>query len=230
MLDSENILDKLDKDITGMSDVCTSGEPVSSFPEILKKGIVGFGIGLIVCIRGNFRFSVSGNFYTANAGDTVFIPEGKTFMVVEESADMECSILIYRIEPIKDVIGNMVHSLHLYYRMSPDINCVWSTGDEGLIQNYISIIGNNIPDEDDYLAVNERKLLLLALTYKLCDIFQKRFLSGKTVKARSTEIFLNLIKLIDKYYMKQRGVEFYADKLCLSPKYLSGVSKSISGY
>ena len=31
-------------------------------------------------------------------------------------------------------------------------------------------------------------------------------------------------------YMQERGVEFYADKLCLSPKYLSAVSKSICGY
>lgn len=30
--------------------------------------------------------------------------------------------------------------------------------------------------------------------------------------------------------MRERGVEFYADKLCLSPKYLSAVSKSICGY
>lgn len=30
--------------------------------------------------------------------------------------------------------------------------------------------------------------------------------------------------------MQERGVEFYADKLCLSPKYLSAVSKSICGY
>lgn len=32
------------------------------------------------------------------------------------------------------------------------------------------------------------------------------------------------------HYMEQRGVEFYADKLCLSPKYLSVLSKSICGY
>ena len=31
-------------------------------------------------------------------------------------------------------------------------------------------------------------------------------------------------------WCEERGVEFYADKLCLSPKYLSAVSKSICGY
>ena len=41
---------------------------------------------------------------------------------------------------------------------------------------------------------------------------------------------MKLIQLIEKYYTEQRGVEFYADKLCLSPKYLSALSKSISGF
>ena len=30
--------------------------------------------------------------------------------------------------------------------------------------------------------------------------------------------------------MKERGVGFYADKLCLSPKYLSALAKNICGY
>ena len=30
--------------------------------------------------------------------------------------------------------------------------------------------------------------------------------------------------------MQERGVAFYADKLCLSPKYLSALSKSVCGY
>lgn len=30
--------------------------------------------------------------------------------------------------------------------------------------------------------------------------------------------------------MQERGVEFYADKLCLSPEYLSAISKSVCGY
>ena len=55
-------------------------------------------------------------------------------------------------------------------------------------------------------------------------------MAGGSVGARRTEIFLRLIQLIDQFYMSERGVEFYADKLCLSPKYLSGLSKSICGY
>lgn len=40
---------------------------------------------------------------------------------------------------------------------------------------------------------------------------------------------MQLIQLIDQYYTKERGVKFYADQLCLSPKYLTMLVKSVSG-
>ena len=143
---------------------------------------------------------------------------------------MEVSILIYKVQPIKDILGNLVYSVHLYSRMSPDLPCVWKTGDEEDIITYMTLIGTDTPSDDNLFAVYERKLLLLSLTYRLCAIFQRKYLSGQTANVRQTEIFLRLIQFIDRYYTSQRGVEFYADKLCLSPKYLSGVSKAVCGY
>lgn len=229
-MDTGAIINKLNKEITDKSDVCSSGGSVFSFPEIMKEGLINSGIGVIVCLKGSFSFSVSSDNYTANEGETVFIPEGKLFRVISESDDMELKIILYRVETIKNVIGNMAYSIHLYHRMSPDVNCVWKTGYERMLSDYISLIGADVPDKDDFFAVNEHKLLILSLTYRLCQIFQKKLLSEETEGTRSTEIFLKLINIIDKYYMSERGVEFYAGKLFLSPKYLSAVSKSVSGY
>ena len=44
------------------------------------------------------------------------------------------------------------------------------------------------------------------------------------------EIFSKLIELVEKNYSTERGVAFYADKLCLSPKYLTTIVKSVCGY
>lgn len=223
-------LERLQKSLTGQSDVCSSGGPVRDFPESVRKGFRNFGIGLIVCTQGEFRFSLASGAYTAAAGETVFIPEDTPFRITGQSEDMEVSILIYKVQPIKDILGNLVYSVHLYSRMSPDLPCVWKTGDEEDIITYMTLIGTDTPSDDNLFAVYERKLLLLSLTYRLCAIFQRKYLSGQTANVRQTEIFLRLIQFIDRYYTSQRGVEFYADKLCLSPKYLSGVSKAVCGY
>lgn len=230
MINSSERLIKLEEKISGQSDVCSSGGPVFDFPESMKKGFINFGIGLIVCHKGKFDFNLSGKQYKAHTGETVFIHEGSYFRITSQSDDIELSIIIYKVLPIRDVLGNMVYSVHLYSQMSPETHCVWNTGDEDDVAGYIALIGTEQPQQDDFFPVYEKRLLLLSLTYRLCSVFQKKFLSGNSAGARRTEIFLRLIQLIDRYFMSERGVEFYAGKLFLSPKYLSGLSKAVCGY
>lgn len=229
MLSCTERLTKLEENLAGRSDVCSSGGPVFDFPESIKNGFVNFGIGLIVCHTGMFDFYLEGKKYSACSGETVFIHEG-SFFSVGHTENIEVSIIVYKVAPIRDVLGNMVYSVHLYSQMSPETHCVWNTGDEDDVAGYISLIGTDQPQKDDFFPVYEKRLLLLSLTYRLCSVFQKKFLSGSSVGARRTEIFLRLIQLIDRNFMSERGVEFYADKLFLSPKYLSGLSKAVCGY
>lgn len=220
----------LQEQVACMADVCSSGGVVAGFPERMREGFVCFGIGLVVCHAGEFGFTLSGRGHTARAGQTVFIPDGAYFKADGQSPGLAVSIIIYKTEPIRYVLGTMVQSVRLYSIMSPEKHCVWTTGDEDGLARYVALIGAGQPRPDDYFAVNERKLLLLSLTYRLCTLFKRKFVGGGSPDARRTETFLKLIRLIDRHYMAERGVAFYADKLFLSPKYLSELSKSMCGY
>lgn len=220
----------LQEQVACMADVCSSGGVVAGFPERMRDGFVCFGIGLVVCHAGEFGFTLSGREHTARAGQTVFIPDGAYFKADGQSPGLAVSIIIYKTEPIRYVLGTMVQSVRLYSIMSPERHCVWTTGDEDGLARYVALIGAGQPRPDDYFAVNERKLLLLSLTYRLCTLFKRKFVGGGSPDARRTETFLKLIRLIDRHYMAERGVAFYADKLFLSPKYLSELSKSMCGY
>lgn len=223
-------LDTLQEMMSGQADVCSSGGTVSDFPACMKEGVISFGIGLIVCHEGEFEFTLSGRSYKASRNETVFMPEGGLFRVTRQSADVLLSLIIYHTESIRDIMGAMVQSVHLYTLMSSNIPCVWSTGCENDIARYISLIKAKDISSEDFFSINEHKLLLLSLTYRLCSVFSQKFLSNSPTHARRTEIFLKLIRLIDRHFMHERGVAFYADKLCLSPKYLSELSKSVCGY
>ena len=220
----------MQEQVACMADVCSSGGVVAGFPERMRDGFVCFGIGLVVCHAGEFGFTLSGREHTARAGQTVFIPDGAYFKADGQSPGLAVSIIIYKTEPIRYVLGTMVQSVRLYSIMSPERHCVWTTGDEDGLARYVALIGAGQPRPDDYFAVNERKLLLLSLTYRLCTLFKRKFVGGGSPDARRTETFLKLIRLIDRHYMAERGVAFYADKLFLSPKYLSELSKSMCGY
>lgn len=47
--------------------------------------------------------------------------------------------------------------------------------------------------------------------------------------ARQEEIYLRFIKLVEKNYTQERNIGFYADKLCITPKYLSQLIFKASG-
>ena len=95
----------------------------------------------------------------------------------------------------------------------------------------MSLLDSALEMEESVFNLYERKLLLLALTYRICSIHNRKLISvGQETGGRKNEIFVRLIQLIEQYYMKERGVGFYADKLCLSPKYLSALAKNICRY
>ena len=48
-------------------------------------------------------------------------------------------------------------------------------------------------------------------------------------KDRSSEYFERLLRLLSEHYKTERSVEFYADKMNLTPKHLSRVVRNFSG-
>lgn len=188
------------------------------------------GAGLIVCRQGNFTFSLNMKVFSAQTGETVFIPEDSLFQVLSESEDLQLFIFIYQIEPIRDIIGNSVATMYLYMQLRTEPCYVWNTGDEEEVLKYMSLLDNTLHLDNNTFNDNEQRLLLLGLTYRICSIYNRKLMNLKTTVGHKHEIFIRLIQLIDAHYTEERGVEFYADKLCLSPKYLSALSKSVCGF
>ena len=223
-------LSHLDHALSNGENICSSEGMLCSFPTSLKKPFMINGAGLIVCRQGNFTFSLNMKVFSAQAGETVFIPEDSLFQVLSESEDLQLFIFIYQIEPIRDIIGNSVAAMYLYMQLRTEPCYVWNTGDEEEVLKYMSLLDNTLHLDNNTFNDYEQRLLLLGLTYRICSIYNRKLMNLKTTVGHKHEIFIRLIQLIDAHYTEERGVEFYADKLCLSPKYLSALSKSVCGF
>ena len=76
--------------------------------------------------------------------------------------------------------------------------------------------------------------LLTSLTYLSTDVWahqvdEARKNSDSQRTARLNQIFERFIALVNEHHCSERGMAFYADKLCLTPKYLSTLIKQASG-
>lgn len=228
--EQEMRLTRFERDLMAGKDICCLEGEVKAFPKILCKPFLMNYVGLIVCEKGYFCFDVDKKKFTARAGETVFLFEGNNFSIGELSDDLRVSILFYHIDPIREILGSSIVAMYLYTTLTPEPCYVWTSGEESDLARYIALLGRHRKSAQNPFDNHECKLLLLALTYRLCSIYSRRIIEEKNVAGHKIDTFIKLIRLIEKYYMQERGVAFYADKLCLSPKYLSALSKSVCGY
>lgn len=228
--EQEMRLTRFERDLMAGKDICCLEGEVKAFPKILCKPFLMNYVGLIVCEKGYFCFDVDKKKFTARAGETVFLSEGNNFSIGELSDDLCVSILFYHIDPIREILGSSIVAMYLYTTLTPEPCYVWISGEESDLARYIALLGRHRKSAQNPFDNHECKLLLLALTYRLCSIYSRRIIEEKNVAGHKIDTFIKLIRLIEKYYMQERGVAFYADKLCLSPKYLSALSKSVCGY
>lgn len=228
--EQEMRLTRFERDLMAGKDICCLEGEVKAFPKILCKPFLMNYVGLIVCEKGYFCFDVDKKKFTARAGETVFLSEGNNFSIGELSDDLRVSILFYHIDPIHEILGSSIVAMYLYTTLTPEPCYVWTSGEESDLARYIALLGRHRKSAQNPFDNHECKLLLLALTYRLCSIYSRRIIEEKNVAGHKIDTFIKLIRLIEKYYMQERGVAFYADKLCLSPKYLSALSKSVCGY
>lgn len=88
-----------------------------------------------------------------------------------------------------------------------------------------SLLENDIPYKRDAILST-----LSSMFYVLMGVWNNSE-SGETEgqSTRSKVIFDKFMKLVSEYHTQYRNVGFYADKLCLTPKYLSKLIKNATG-
>ena len=88
--------------------------------------------------------------------------------------------------------------------------------------------GNVIIDTNN----NSKELvdaLLAAFLYEFSDVLDRFADFRQQPYSAGSNVFRNFLSLLSSSYPKSRSVSYYADKLCLTPKYLSTVCKEASG-
>ena len=198
----------LDHALLSGENICSSEGMLRSFPSSFKTPFCINGVGVVVCRQGSFLFSLNQKLFSAKAGETLFIPEDSQLQVLQESEDMELFILVYQIGPIRDIIGNSVVSMYLYSHLATEPCYVWNTGEEEEVLKYMSLLDSTLHVEENTFNYYEQKLLLLALTYRLCSVYNRKLITERASVGRKHDIFIRLIQLIEQHYKEQRGVEF----------------------
>lgn len=227
MKNGSNDINILEQQMANNEDICCSCGIIDSFPKAFFDNYQIADVGIIVCTSGKFTIRCEDVEYVVNKSETAFLSHDVNFSVTKHSADCSVVIILYRADSIRDILGITIVGMKFIEMLNPRDCWVMHTGHEDELAKYSELLALNNSDNNVF-AANERRLLLLSLTYRLCNIFHEISKDSDNASSRKLEIYMQLIQLIDQYYTCERGVRFYADRLCLSPKYLTSLVKSVS--
>ena len=104
--------------------------------------------------------------------------------------------------------------------------------DRALAENYFTLAREVVLSDKE----NKKEMLgslLTSFIYMVMDVCTRALNEARKAQtpssARMTQLFERFIALVTEYHNTERGMAFYADKLCLTPKYLSKLVKQASG-
>ena len=104
--------------------------------------------------------------------------------------------------------------------------------DMALAENYFTLAREVVLSDKE----NKKEMLgslVTSFTYMVMDVCTRALNEARKAQtpssARVNLLFERFIALVTEYHNTERGVAFYADKLCLTPKYLSKLVKQASG-
>lgn len=134
---------------------------------------------------------------------------------------------------LKDIHLDLKNIIPLYMQIQNE-SCM-RMREEDIVQldRYYALMKESVARGGPHMAETAHGLIS-ALIYTFCDALM---VSGaempvsavESAKSRRKMFFEQFMTLLDQYHCSERSLKFYADKLFITPKYLSAVIKEVSG-
>lgn len=216
-----------------------SGKRVEKSEAILKmlKYPVRFdGYILFFLRKGHFSLDVNLNTYDIHENSLLVVVPGN---IVKLSAYKEDHIgdaeLLFALVS-KEFLSSIRFDFNKVFQDTIRMwknPCITMQGEElELAEDYFRLTRKILSSHQS----NKREILgslLTSFTYVTLDVWTRQLASAKSEESQTSvrvnQVFEQFIELVTEHHNQERGMAFYADKLCLTPKYLSKLVKLSSG-
>lgn len=187
---------------------------------------------IFLCTSGEARFSLGGKAQQMKKDDLLLLLGEPVIQDVSYTDDFKAmAVLMSRAYTQDCIVGlNYLWPYLIYLMGNPVIRL--SEHERRWILSCHHLLLNRLREGADSRYLRETVLSLTrAFYFEVCSLLDKRnpdaFSSSK--QNRAFVIFDQFIRLISENFKRERSVEWYSSEMCLTPKHLSEVVKSVSG-
>ena len=195
--------------------------PIAFSPCRIEACMVG------VCIKGNAMVEIDLLPYNITTNDIVIVFPGQILASIQTTNDYTLAYFTFSGELIDDVLYRFPTAFIGFLRENVTYHLPQEEKD-ALFSEYFTIINNKFSDINN---VCRSEIVLNLLHNFYLDLYSKVIVRNEIHSRqpkRKKEIQEEFFKLI-KTHSNKREVAFYANKLCITPKYLSIITKESTG-
>lgn len=189
------------------------------------------GLLFILCTAGKMEIGINLIDYRISAGDIAIILPGQILQYKEHSADFSGKCIYMSTRLLSDAgTRTMRHGDISDFFTLRDNPCMPVDNDMiHLFHEYFSFLRERVRNPADKMKKEIIQNLVGAFFMEMTSFYGEYLPKNNKKLSRKDEICKNFMSLLMKHYKDSRSVSFYADKLFLTPKYLSATLKAVTG-
>lgn len=211
----------LDEDVMVVNNSDIYQIPKPSYPVRMKNFVVAF------CISGTAQISIDTIDYNITANNVMLLPP-ECVLNINEMDSPKATFLVFSQKYGKEVITHCASIWNSLEAMMRTVNHSVTEEDGLMILSYIKKLSDCCNDMSNKYRREIIKLQIVSFLHELCNACIKDD-SQELYLTREMQIYQNFFQLASQNFKKEHSVAFYADRLCITPKYLSmAVKKAVN--
>lgn len=181
----------------------------------------------IICIRGTMNVAINLKHYKIQGPCLFTILSGQILQYGNFSEDFSGLFTVMSNRFTDDLFMSIKERFPLKQSVSDNPCVPLNNEDLESMTGFFNMLKKTVRMKDNPHRMEIVKHLTRAFFYSTGYQYYK--VSGDEIKSKNDVLMEKFLSYVQTNYKKERGLEFYADKLCLTPKYMSKVIKETSG-
>lgn len=212
----------------------TSDFIISKSPTTLQEHSINFdyphiveGIALVFFVKGSAKIKINLKENKISQNTLVVFSPNSIIQVLEQTDDLKIEFLFFTF----DFISNFKLTTQLadIIKSVEDQTCLHLSSElfEEMLQIH-KLIAKQYQKDINYRE-EIIKGFLAALIYQILQLYTVLNTEVNNVKSRKEDVYMKFMALLFQYYKTERSVQFYADRVFLTPKHFAKLIKEMNG-
>lgn len=196
---------------------------ITSVPNLMRIFQVRF-IAFMICVDGELELKLNGKSYIIRRHDALFVENSSVIDLIGHSDDFSCIIFASTPDAVFSFINKSLLEAAMKIQENPVIH--FSPDEISLMHKYYELANYKL-DHPETFNKDAIRLIVRAYAYDLlsCVSHHLGVSDDDSMLRQGDKLYRRFLMMIGDEQNLERSVKWYADELCVSPKYLTAICR-----